>query len=74
MESKLSLDALLVEPSHCGLRAALGSEDCGKNLKNPLQIGRKTGFVHGSGRQAHASTGGSRCLGASAVSLNVDDS
>jgi hypothetical protein len=45
----------------------------GKKLKNPLQIRGKTGFVHGSGRQAHASTGGSRCLGASAVSLNADD-
>ena len=47
--------------------------DGGKKLKNPLQIRGKTGFVHGSGRQAHASTVGSRCLGASAVSLNADD-
>jgi hypothetical protein len=47
--------------------------DCGETLKNPLQIRGKTGFVHGSGRQAHASTGGSRCLGASAVSLNAGD-
>jgi hypothetical protein len=47
--------------------------DCGETLKNPLQIRGKTGFVHGSGRQAHASTSGSRCRGASAVSLKADD-
>jgi hypothetical protein len=45
----------------------------GKKLKNPLQIRRKTGFAPRSGCQAHASTGGSRCLGASAVSLKADD-
>jgi hypothetical protein len=48
--------------------------DCGETLKNPLQIRGKTGFVHRSGRQAHASTGGSRRRGASAVSLNAEDS